>query len=141
MLKLIIKLPEEADANMLLVTALSLAEYKRKHYYQFKMKYDSSVMDYCNVNLPQFEPTPVYDSVTSMEDFRAGIKEYELDGSVLDPYLMERLAELQKLIPFEMYFEQRGAYDAAKWMYENPGWLGDIEDAALHSLFWQGATA
>lgn len=133
MLKLIIKLPREADASILMPTAIALAHYKSKYHYKFRDgEYDGSIVDYSGHDLNLFELEPVWDTVSNDR-----LEEYELNADVLDPYLMERLAELQKIIPFEMYFENRGKYDAAEWMWKNPDWLGDIYDNALDSLFWQ----
>ena len=128
MLKLIMKVPEGTDANLLMTSALALAHYKLRRHYAFKVD-TYGTTDYADVDLVQFEP-----------DWVCGTSgEYEVDASILDPFLMETLAEMQKLVPFEMYFENRGKYDAAEWMYKHPEWTGDIEDAALHRLFWEGA--
>lgn len=148
MLKLIIKLPKEADANLLMVSALALAHYKTHKTYEFKLelKCRSDYLDYENLDMQCFEPEKFYDrnecnTCYWYEDYKSGMEEYEVDASVLDPFLMETLVDLQKLIPFEMYFEQRGAYDPAKWLYEHPEWTGEIYDSAVHTLFWAGASA
>lgn len=144
MLKLIIKLPETTDAKLLMTTALALAHYKTHKYHDFKLDTPNCYIDYENVDLLSFEPEKVYGSCDTCywyEDYKSGMQEYELDAAVLDPYLVETLFELKKLVPFEMYFEQRGKYDPADWMYDHPEWLGDIEDPALFRLFYSEKSA
>lgn len=142
MLKLIVKMPKNTDAHLLMITAIALADYKHKNHNHFRdMKDYDGIADYDGIELRAYEPDAVYDSPTSMEDFEAGVQEYELHGDILDPFIMTQLVELQKIIPFEMYFENRGKYDAEKWMYKYPDWTGDIYDSALHTLFWQGCSA
>ena len=126
MLKLIMKVPEGIDVNLLMTSALALAHYKKRRYYNFDVD-TYGTAEYDDVDLKLFEGE------------RVGSGEYEFDASVLDPFLLERLNELRACVPFDMYFENRGAYDAARWMYEHPEWTGDIEDPALHRLFWEGA--
>lgn len=131
MLKLILKMPKGADANLLMTSALALAQYKLQRHNHFGVD-TYNAADYVDVDLVQFEPERVY-------GYGSDRDEYEVDASILDPFLVETLAEMQAVVPFEMYFENRGKYDPARWMYEHPEWTGDIEDAALHRLFWEGA--
>ena len=128
MLKLIINLPRGMNADLLMTSALALADYKRKHRYYFGIRED--LPDYRGLNLPSYEPS--YVIRTSPAKNAVDVTEYEVDGYLLDVNLMERLNELQGLIPFDMYFEQRGAYDPAACDGLD---LSDIHDDALDRLF------
>ena len=130
MLKLIINLPRGMNADVLMTSALALADYKAKHYYKFREAVETDVPNYGEVCLPAYMPSTVIR--TSPAKNTVGITEYEVDGYLLDVNLMERLVELQGLIPFEMYFEQRGKYDpnACEGLE-----LGEISDSALERLF------
>lgn len=134
MLKLIINLPRGMNAELLMTSALALADYKRKHRYYFGIRED--LPEYRDLNLPAYEPS--YVIRTSPAKNTLGVTEYEVDGYLLDVNMMERLSELQGLIPFEMYFEQRGAYDPAACDGLE---LGEIYDDALYSLFNAEASA
>lgn len=129
MLKLIINLPRGMNADLLMTSALALADYKSKHYYKFR-DVEDGLPEYGDVDLPSYEPSFVI--TTSPAKNTLGVTEYEVDGCLLDVNLMERLAELQGLIPFEMYFEQRGAYDPHACDGLD---LSQIEDDALDRLF------
>lgn len=135
MLKLIINLPCGMNADLLMTSALALADYKSKHYYKFSDVQDG-LPEYGDMDLPRFLPNHVI--YPSPVNHNPGMVEYEVLGYMLDVNLMERLTELQGLIPFEMHFEQRGKYDpdACKDLD-----LGDIYDPALESLFNTEATA
>lgn len=129
MLKLIINLPRGMNADLLMTSALALSDYRRKYRCYFKVTED--LPDYSrDLNLPSYEPSCVIR--TSPAKNTLGVTEYEVDGYLLDVNLMERLAELQGLIPFEMYFEQRGAYDPHACDGLD---LSQIEDDALDRLF------
>lgn len=111
MLKLILKLPKGTDANLLVTTALALANYKAKRYYNFKVD-STDYADYEHFDLAAIEPERTFYQRN----------EYEVPGYMLDVTLTETLIELQKLLPFEMYFEQRGKFDKHDWDY---GGVGD----------------
>lgn len=144
MVKLIIKAPENMDVNLLMTTALALAHYKTQKPYHFELNMSKNYVDYRDVDVISFEPDTVWNSSTSLDDFRAGVKEYELTGDYLDVFLMETLADLQKIVPFEMYFENRGEYDPADWLHEGLYDTGTIYDRAIWLLYSaepKGATA
>lgn len=91
MLKLIVKVPHNTDAQLLMTVAIAYADYKNKNRYQFGAEYDSSIADYSGYDLSQFEP----DFVTVKD----GIAEYTFNADVLDQYLVDRLVELQNITP------------------------------------------
>ncbi|MBQ3444984.1 MAG: hypothetical protein IJG33_17260 [Selenomonadaceae bacterium] len=122
MLKLILRMPRDMDATLLMHSALALAHYRSKYYYKFR-DVEYGLPEYGDMYLPSYEPDYALHSATP-----AGVVEYEVLGYMLDLYLMETLAELQKLIPFEMYFEQRGKYDPNACSNLE---LGEIYDSAL----------
>ena len=128
MLKLILTLPQDMDAELLMTTALALANYKVHKACQFKLERTTRAdyVDYEGVDLISYEPDSVWNN--------AG-HEYEVSGDILDPFLMETLCDLQRLIPFEMHFENRGKYDPAEWLYQGYE-IGEIYDDALNSLFY-----
>lgn len=128
MLKLIIRMPENADANVLMLSALALAEYKLEHYYCFDGVHRTD-SDYNDIHLPSLEPQRV-----CRYDYSA---EYEVDGYMVDLFFVEQLTELQKVVPFEMYFEQRGLRDPR----EREDSIGEIDDPAIASLFYAEASA
>ena len=135
MLKLILRVPNGMDATLIMHSAVALAHYKNERHYDFFYREDKSDRreDYLSDDPRGYEPDYVMHSATP-----AGVTEYEVNGYMLDPYLMETLTDLQKLIPFEMYFEQRGKYDPNAC--SNLA-LGEIYDSALETLFYQEATA
>ena len=129
MVKLILKLSQDTDAELLMTTALALANYKVHKAYHFDLKPTSraSYVDYEGVDIKGYEPDSTLDGYAN---------EYEVSGDILDPFLMETLSDLQRLIPFEMHFENRGKYDPAEWLYQGYE-IGDIYDDALNSLFYR----
>ena len=144
MVKLILKLPETSNANLLMYAAMGLADFKVKHRREFMPEAisDSDFEQYHKFWLACMEPDSSRNSLTWYEDLKAGIREYELSGDVVDVFLMETLYEVQKLFPFEMYIENRGKYESPDWLYKLDPWeRSDINDDAIHTLFWQGAPA
>ena len=115
MVKLIIKLPENMDANLLMQSALALADYKHRQHSYFKLKDYDELNYYDDYDLLSFEPDFVLHSPTSYENYVAGVREYELSADILDPFLMEILSELQRIVPFEMFFDNRGKCDPATY--------------------------
>ena len=133
MMTLVLKLPKGADANQLMLAALSVAEYKKQRYYSFKgMKSPSDYNDYSDVHLPLYEPQWVWDSPSASENYRDGVTEYTVPAYALDVYLMEVLSDLQKAIPFEMWFENRGKFEADDWL--SGGIDFEIYDDAIYTL-------
>lgn len=141
MLKLVLKLPQQTDAKKLLLAAVALAEYKRLYYYKFEKSEcvgsKEDVFDYGHADLPAYEPVSVslaY-SASYSEDKAAGVREYELDSDITDVFLMEMLGEMQKIVPFEMYFENRGKSEPPKGTMVD--WDFEITDEAIFYLFWR----
>ena len=135
MMTLVIKLPKGADANQLMLAALSVAQYKTQRYYSFKgMKSPSDYYnDYSDVHLPLYEPQWVYNSPSASDNYRGGVEEYTVPAYALDLYLMDVLSDLQKVIPFEMYFENRGKFEVEDW--SSGGIDFEIYDDAIYSLY------
>ena len=131
MLKLVLKLPDGMNADLLMTTAIALAHYKTQKHYHFKLNMAKGYLDYANVDLQSFEPESVWINNNH---------EYELNGDVVDVFLMETLAELQNLIPFDMYFDNRGEYDSRSPIGYDSGEIYDDAIAAIHNAGW-GATA
>ena len=99
MLKLVLKMPQETDAELLMTTALALADFKRNHPYKFNRHYDGTLPDYGAMDLVAFEPELVW---------RGNVREHQVDADLIDPFLMETLRELKKIVRFEFSFEERG---------------------------------
>lgn len=134
MMTLVLKLSKGADANQLMLAALSVAEYKKQRYYSFKgMKSPSDYNDYSDVHLPLYEPQWVWDSPSASENYRNGVEEYTVPAYALDVYLMDVLSDLQTVIPFEMHFENRGKFEADDW--SSGGIDFEIYDDAIYTLY------
>ncbi len=106
MLKLILRVPTCMDAELLLTTAAALAIYKAKNHNHYKIKY-GDYGDYEEYDETCWSPDFVFTNEKPFTTYD-GMTEYTVDGDILDLFLVERLSELQQLIPFEMYFENRG---------------------------------
>ena len=130
MLKLIIKLPRTADANLLMTAALALAQHKVNHKYFFGLNPRDGYQDYRDICREALEPSVAL--VTNNYDLEN--REYEVGGEMVDVHFMETLNELRAIIPFDMYFEQRGIYDP----HESDCCDGEIYDPAVLSLFNAG---
>lgn len=125
MKKLIIKMPYDKDATLLLTTAFALA-----HYTDEDDIYRGSHGRYV-VDKTCLEPERVLRSASEDENYREGLREYEVDAELVDGVVMGALAELQTLVPFEMYFENRGGGDNDEECYHV-----DIDDYAIATFYY-----
>ena len=134
MLKLVLKVPEKMDAEKLMQTAVAWAQFKSNRKYSLGLESKDVVKadEYDELHLPSLTPDKVFNSVTSLEDHTAGMEEYTVDGYMLDIYITESLADLQKIFPFEMYFENRGEFAPTDWEDDR----GEIYDDAIWTLHY-----
>ena len=130
MLKLVLRMPEQMDAEKLMLLAVAWAQFKSNNHYSLGVDYHDTVdaKHYDDLHLLSLEPDRVFQTAIPRDK---GTKECVVDGYMLDIYITESLADLQKIFPFEMHFENRGKFDSRGWE-DN---YGEIYDDAIWTLY------